>query len=36
MAIASILGECVEVWVMAAIQDRPEKYDIDLKVSIAS
>ena len=34
-SIASTLGECVEVWVQSAIQDRLEKYDIDLKVSVA-
>ena len=34
-AIASCLGECVEVWVQAAIQDQLEKHNIDLKILVA-
>ena len=34
-AIASTLGECVEIWVQAAIQDQLEKHNINLKVLIA-
>ena len=34
-SIASQLGECVEVWVQAAIQDRLDKYNIELQILVA-